>query len=413
VDVVKKNNKKKGLNIKFVLIFSLLLFISFIFFSLMQAPPLNEGDTVLSNVKKGDLIEEVKGYGVLQSKSFLQISSPAAAMVEQVVLKPGAEVDPDSIVMILSSPELRRRVEKARLDLFQSKSNYEQKLNNNKREILEAQEKLLELQMNYKQIELQRTAEEELFRLAIISKILYEQTKMTAEQLKKRIDFSKKKIEQLKNVHTNELESLIKNIQFHEEELASLIDQYDSLNVRAGQKGVLQTLNVELGQRLSLGTNIALVGSTAELIALIKVPQGQASKVNVGQKAIIDIRNRTVQGEVVRIDPVVTDNTVEVEISLGSIEGTGARPQLNVDAVIIIKEKKNTFYIDKPRFKYTPKSEIVLYKIEEEADYAIPKSVLLGMETDRFVEVLSPVNERDSFIISEPGSLHGATIYIK
>ena len=73
-----------------------------------------EKSTLLfGEVKRGDLQVTVDGYGVLRSDKQKLISALSAATVEEVVLKPGAVVKADDVILRLSDPELLQDIEAA------------------------------------------------------------------------------------------------------------------------------------------------------------------------------------------------------------------------------------------------------------------------------------------------------------
>ncbi|NLR16708.1 HlyD family efflux transporter periplasmic adaptor subunit [Pseudoalteromonas peptidolytica] len=409
-----KKEKKKSFNINNKLVFAAILLIAVVCFlySTVNSERAIE-NPILSQVKRGELIQEVKGYGVLQSRTFQQVSAPVDSTIERVILKPGAKVDADSIIMELSSPELSRQVEKAKLDVFKLVSEKQKMANNHRREMLDEKERNLELEMQYQQIKLKKVAESNLYKDGIISSVDYKQTELQAEQLKQRLVFSAEKIEQLALVQKEELSFMEKNISFMEAELKALEQKQRQLLVRAGQDGVLQALNAEVGQRLSIGENIALVGSTSDLVAMIKVPQGQADKVAIGQGVNVGIRSNTVIGKVIRIDPVVTDNTVLIEVALELDEKSGARPQLSVDAAIIINKKEQAYFIDKPNYLKHAKASRMLYKLDEGGKRVSKEHVNFGIESDNYIELLPPVSLDDRFLISEISSFDFESFGVK
>jgi len=60
----------------------------------------------------------------------------------------------------------------------------------------------------------------------------------------------------------------------------------------------LQLVPVEVGQRVTPGTNLARVADPKKLKAEIKIAETQAKDVAIGQKATIDTRNGVVNGHV-------------------------------------------------------------------------------------------------------------------
>ena len=110
------------------------------------------------------------------------------------------------------------------------------------------------------------------------------------------------------------------------EALAALCrEKVGRLRVRAGIEGVLQLIDVEVGQLVMQGGEFARVSNPTRLKAELRLPETLANDVSMGQKAEVDTRNRLIEGEVSRIDPAVIEGTVLVDINLLSKVSWGAR----------------------------------------------------------------------------------------
>ena len=177
-------------------------------------------------------------------------------------------------------------------------------------------------------------------------------------------------------------------------------NRLDRLTVKAGFDGVLQRLSVELGQSLAAGQEIALIGSVQELIALVRVPQSKAQQIFIGQKAIVDTRRDKIVGTVSRIDPVVVENTVEVEIALPDQLPASARPQLSVDAVIITDTLTNITYMKRP-VNGKANSNSRLFRLDDSNNYAMRTDVKFGKEAGRYIEITEGGKVNDVFIVSD------------
>src|ERR1700674_5808814 len=124
--------------------------------------------------------------------------------------------------------------------------------------------------------------------------------------------------------------------------------QVDALHVRAGIDGVLQIVPVEVGQRVTPGTNLARVADTKKLKAEIKIAEMQAKDVTIGQKATINTRNGVVNGHVSRIDPSVVNGTVTVDVAITDPLPNGARPDLSVDGTVELENLKDVLFVGRP-----------------------------------------------------------------
>jgi HlyD family secretion protein len=414
VDILKQKPKKTLLNNKGLMV-TIAVVIVIILVSYAKASlnnvSLARKDLLLATVKQGDIDVTVEGYGKLTSDKLQLITTLTKATVEEILLKPGATVTKESVIVKLANPELQQQVQSAEYSLAESRANLRQLKLNQRRETLTEKSSYLELVSQHKGARLTLTAQNKLVKSGIVKQIDYQESILREDQLKERIEIFKERNEQLKEVHKEAINIQLERIKQVEQRLTIAKDRKNKLVVKAGFDGVLQRLSVNLGQSLSAGQEVALIGSVTELIALIRVPQNQVQLVKIGQNVIVDTRQELIKGKVKRIDPIVDQNTVEVEISFSGKLPKSARPEQNIDAVITAKVLKNIYYIDRPA-NVQAHSITSLYQLNKEMSEAKRVDISLGEKTGRFIEIRTGANLGDQFIISDLSNYKTAKISI-
>lgn len=351
-------------------------------------------------IKRGDLAIQVEGFGKLKSKEQRLLSAPDNAIVEEIILKPGSLVTKDSIIARLSNPQITQQVKDAKRILANTKTSYLQLELNQKREILSVQAQQEQLLSELEIAELKVSAEQKLVTKGIISELTFKRSQLNFRQLSRRITIEKSRLEQLRAVHQKELEIALDKIAQQAEQVAVIAERFNKLTVKAGINGVVQALPVELGQSVNLGQQIALVGSVDSLYAMINVSQSAIEQVAINQVVIIDTRAGNVAGVVSRINPVVKQGMIAIEVSLTGELPNNARPELNVDAIIAIGMLTNTTYIKKP-VNVTAGMKTSLFRLLTDSSQAEQVSITFGQESDEFIEIISIVNTTDTFILSD------------
>lgn len=369
-------------------------------------------DLLLSTVKKGDLQVEINGFGVLRSDKQLLISALTNATVQEIVLKPGAIVTKDSVIVVLANPELQQQVDNASQELAQRKANLRQLKLNQQRELLNESARFAEMEASYATAKVRFEAQTDLVKEGIVSALDYKESQVNVTQLEKRIVIHKQRTEALKLVNQEAISIQLEQIKQQQGQLEIAQNRLERLTVKADFDGVLQRLSVELGQSLSAGQEIALIGSVDELVALIKVPQNAAQQIEIGQQTIVDTRRDKIQGKVTRIDPVVVDNSVEVEVSLPTELPSSARPQLNVDAVIVTDVLTNIAYIDRPANirSYTSSH---LFLVNDSVNKAVRTKVEFGQEAGRYIQVLEGASVDQRLIVSDLTQIKSSQLSIE
>ncbi len=403
MDVVKNKVKKGFVNKKNLSVFSLILAILLLLiFTKLTFNQVNlaKKDLLFATVKNGDIDVTVEGYGKLASEKLQLITTLTRATVKEIRLKPGAKVSKESVIVKLANPELLQQVENAQQELAQINANLRQLKVNQQRELLDEESQLAELEALFETARLRRSAEEKLVSEGIVSQLAYKESVLNEKQLGRRIAILHKRVTQLSLVHREGINIQLERIKQQHGRLNMAKNRMDKLDVKAGFDGVLQKLSVTLGQSLAPGQEVALIGSVTELIALIRVPQSQVQHVAVGQKVEIDTRQDKIMGVVARIDPIVADNTVEIEVSLPKSLPHSARPQQNVDAIITAKTLRNIKYIARP-INAIAKTIVELYQLNSAEDQATKVSIEFGEKTGKFIEIMQGADTDDRFVISD------------
>ena len=417
MDVKKVKPKQSKLQTKPVItafVLGLLAVVTWYVSTTTGGQSVKRSDMLFGTVKQGDLQVEIEGYGALRSDKQVLITALTNATVQEIVLKPGALLTKGSVIVQLANPELQQQVDNATQELSQQKANLRQLKLNQMRELLNESANFAELEARYETAKVRLEAQSGLVKSGIVSALDYKDSLVQEAQLKKRLNIHQQRTEALKLVNQEAINIQLEKIKQQQGQLTTAQNRLERLSVKAGFDGVLQRLSVELGQSLSAGQEVALIGSVQDLIALVRVPQNKAQQIFIGQKAIVDTRRDKVLGTVARIDPVVVDNTVEVEITLPEQLPASARPQLSVDAVIITDTLTNITYMDRP-VNGKANSSTSLFRLDSTnsaSNTAIKTQVKLGREAGRYIEIIDGGKVNDTFILSDLSLLKNSRLTI-
>jgi HlyD family secretion protein len=163
-------------------------------------------------------------------------------------------------------------------------------------------------------------------------------------------------------------------------------------------------LLVEVGQQVTIGTPLARVSDPSRLKAEIRITETQARDIQQGQVAEIDTRNGFIPGRVTRKDPSVVDGTIKVEVALLGALPKGAVPMMNVDGTIELFRLPSVLKMQRPAFGQE-NSNIRLFKMEPDDQYATAVTVQLGQTSVTEVEIRGGLKAGDRVIVSDTSQL--------
>ena len=368
---------------------------------LEPAAPRVDRDTIyLDTVQRGPMVRQVRGTGTLVPERIRWIPATTDGAVESIVIRPGAQVTPDTVIVELSNPELEQTALEARLNLEAAEARYGNRQVEVERDILNQRATLATIEAQLKTARLQADADEQLFTQGLVSSLELQKSQAAVQEYDTRFRIEQERLQ----MATDTVEAQLAVERSEVDRLRTLYElrrrQVEDLRVRAGMPGVLQQVPLEEGQRVTTGTNLARVGDPTVLKAELRIAETQAKDVQIGQTAEVDTRNGVIPGHVTRIDPAVENGTVTVDVALDGALPRGARPDLTVDGTIELERMDDVLFVGRPVFGQE-ESVVSLFRMEADGAHAGRTRVGLGRASVNTIEVLEGLRPGDRVVLSD------------
>jgi HlyD family secretion protein len=374
---------------------------------LEPASPTVERETVwVDTVQRGPMLRQVRGPGTLVPEDVRWISTSVEGRIERIPALPGVTVTPDTVLLEMTNQDLEQNAAEAEAQLKAAQADYLDLQAQLESALLNQQASAEEVESRYQQAKLQAEADEKLAKEGLVPEITYKQSRLRADQLASQTKIEKQRVSKTRSSNQAQLAAQRARVEQNGALHEMRRRQLNSLQVRAGLQGVLQELPVQVGQRVTPGTNLARVARPEKLKAELRIPETQAKDVVVGQRASIDTRNGVVEGRVVRVAPSVQDGTVIVDVALTGALPQGARPDLSVDGTIEIEKLENVLYVGRPAYGQA-NSKVELFKLVEGGKQAVRVPVQLGRSSVNTIEIVSGLNAGDQVILSDTSAQDG------
>jgi HlyD family secretion protein len=370
---------------------------------LQPAAPTVERATVwVDTVKRGPMLRQVRGLGTLVPVDEARRWVPASTQgrVERIVLRPGVQVTPDTIVLELSDPNVQQALNDADQQLRASEADFNSLKARLDAETLNQRAQAAIVKADYQNAQTEREMNEGLAKDGLVSNLVLRQSVVRAESLKTRDGIETDRLKVSEQSARAQLASAQALVDQRKSNLALRRQQVDQLRVRAGMSGVLEQVPVEVGQQVAPGTNLVRVADPTRLKAELRIAETQAKDLTIGQVAQIDTRNGFIAGKVVRIDPAATNGTVTVDVALEGELPRGARPDLSVDGTIELERLDNVLYVGRPAFGQE-QSTVGLFKLDKGTGEASRSQVQLGRSSVNTIEILGGLAEGDEVVLSD------------
>ena len=367
-------------------------------------------DVTVAKVKTQPFSKVISAYGELRPQQQRTLIGRSAGTVMEIRKRPGEQVNADSIVLVLSNPEVDSAVQKAQLDLQKAEAELAALRSDllDQRLSLDNERRLLEAEISTKRAELE--AQEELARNAIVSKLDLRKAQMQLRQLEIKLELATKRVESAETALAAKLSSGELQVQQARYLLEISREKQDALNVRAGMQGVLesQESSLALGQWIAQGASLGIVSSNDSLFAELNVNAADASSVQLGMPVTLSVRGHRVTGEVMRVAPNASQNQVQVDVALQNELPKVARSNIDVRGDIAIVRRDNAHVLPRPAH-YREGDPLMLYQHQQGDQYSVVEVPVLEASKD-YIQLADSVAVGTEFVLSDPANWERASI---
>ena len=363
------------------------------------APSVDREVLSLDGVRRGTMVREVRGPGTLVPEHIRWISALTPARVERIFVQPGTPVTAQTPLLELANPDVQIEALDAQRQLTAAEGELVNLRTNLQGQRLSQAGVVASTRSQYLQAKRDGAVAESLAVIGGLSRNDVSVAREKAEELQTRYDIEKQRLDLLTSAIDSQIAVQREQVTRLRAITAFRLSRVTSLQVHAGEDGVLSELTLQLGQWVVPGTILAKVVQPGKLKAVIRIPETQAPGLAIGQRASVDTRTGFVGGRVIRIDPSAQEGTVTVDIALDSTPAA-ARPDISVDATITIERLTNVLYVGRPAYGQ-PNSTVGMFKLVEHGGYAVRIPVKLGRTSVNAVEIVDGLAEGDSVILSD------------
>jgi HlyD family secretion protein len=371
-----------------------------------QAPPLERATQIFDTVKQEEFVVKVRGLGQLKPADGAVVYIPAltAGRVEKRHLLPGQPVKPDTIIVTLNSPEAQQALQQAELDLRKAENDFINKRVELEAGLLNQQSAAKIIEAELANAELDARSYEELQKENLAPKVIVQQKRTTANELKNRFELEKKKLA----INTEAVKTQLAVTKSTLDQMEAMYklrkQQVENLEVRAGMTGLLQDITALQGQSITVGQAIATVSDPKRLKAEIRITETQAKDIVEGMFATIDTRTGgLIPGRVTRLAPSVVEGTRLIDVRLDGALPPGAVPDLNVEGEVEITRMPNVIQVQRPAFGQE-NSSVRLFRVTPDGNYAEAVTVKFGRTSVTTIQILSGLKVGDKVIVSDTSS---------
>jgi len=345
-------------------------------------------------VRQGDLVVPVSASGVFVEKQKKLLAAPSAGTVEDILVAPGAMVKKGEVVFRLSNARLTEQAQAARVALEKASLDLKEAVLSEKIEAMAQSSRQKELERQLAIEAHERDALRPLMERGIISKLDMARADAKVGGLRSQISEQTDRVALAQDLGASRIAIKEEALKQARDGLTLAQQKVDELKVQSTVDGPVQDVFVEPGQSVAPGEKLALVSSSNDLIAALKIPQAKAPAIAYGNHATLYVQGRAVRGTVVRIDPKVRDDAVQVDVAPDEALPFGVRAAESLSGDIEGAPTSEAIYVERAD-DILPFKERDLYLLS--GNELRRHRVQFGAVSGKYVEIRSGARPGDRF----------------
>lgn len=372
----------------------------------IAAPSVERERVWIERVQRGEMLREARAQGVLAPREIRWVTADTAASVSRILVRPGARVGADTVLMELRNPELLSELRAAGAALAAAKADDAARAMTAESQLLDLKATEAQLSAANELAAAKLQAGEQLKQFGSIAVLTMREYQLNAEQERTLLGLQRERVAKFRETQRAQLDADRARVAQLADAFSLRQQQVDDLSVRASTDGIVQSIAVQEGAQVAAGGNLARIARPGALRAELNVSEIEAKDVQVGQKVAIDTRVGVVAGRVERVDPAVVHNAVEVDVELIGPLPSGARADLSVDGTIEIDRLPNVLYMPRP-VAAREGATLRIFRVDPDGRHARRVSVKLGRTSSSNVEILKGLAPGDRMILSDMTAYDG------
>src|SRR4051794_31730864 len=198
MDIARPDQARKKKRRRLLLGAAALLLIALVTVGLSQlkpaAPTVEKASVWTDTVKQGQMLRQVRGNGTLVPEQIQYVQADTDGRVERILVLPGAEVKPDTVLIELSNPELKQaafdiewQIKGAEAQLIKLQVQLES-------DRLTQEVAVATMKSDYTQSNLEAEADEELAKSGLVPGLIAKRSRAKAEELLLRLELEQKRL---------------------------------------------------------------------------------------------------------------------------------------------------------------------------------------------------------------------------
>lgn len=381
-----------------VSIASLILYV-FVFRDQTKALRVYKEKISLADVNDGAFLEYIPTEGTVLPKQTIRLDAIVGGNVEQKYLEGGVEVQKGDTILRLANDAIQLSYINEQTQTNRLRNDIENTNNSLEQALFRSRNAIINLAFDIEEARDLHERNKKLWADKVISEVDY----LATERRYRRLVASQENV--LKQMRYDSINAITKveqnkeRLVTSEESLDIVKGRLNNLWVTASVSGLLSTVNVEVGQSISQGQNIAQIDDLEGFKVNARVDQHYLPRVYEGLRGTFDFDGGTYTLNIRKKFPEIINGQFVVEMVFEGEVPEKVRRGQTVTIRLQLSEERQAVMIPVGGFFQTTGGNWI-FVLDETGSYATRRKIRIGNKNSRYYEVLEGLQPGERVVVS-------------
>ncbi len=353
----------------------------------------------ISTVTEGEFQEFIPVTGTVLPKTTYYLDAILGGTVEQKYVEEGTMLKKGDKILKLSNPNLQ-------LSALQNEADTYQQINQARNTRLQIQQNSIALQTQlvdavygYKNSKLLYDREKIMWEKKLISQQEFEQQRDKFYHDKEQLYLTQQNYAQDSILKISQLAQISSAINRLQKNLELIRENIDNLTVKAPITGQLTSLDAEIGQSKSPGSQLGIIDAMDGFKVRADIDEFYIARVIKGLHATVDVDGTVYNLIVIKVFPEVKDGKFQVDMNfIGAVPNSIRRGQ-TLQIRLQLSERTRALLLPRGGF-YQKTGGQWVFVLNKAGTEAVKRNISLGRQNPDYFEVLSGLKPGEKVVTS-------------
>lgn len=326
-------------------------------------------------------------------------ATEGGSRVEEIIIKEGTKVKEGDLIARFSNTNLILDISNNEANVSRTTNDLRSTRLQMEKQTLDTKSRLLDLNFELKEKERNYKNNKVLYEQNHISKEEYERSQEAYELTTKRIELFRESWKQDSIFRLTQIKTLEEDADRLQKNLAIVRNRLEALDFRAPVTGELASLNLEVGQVISMGTRIGTIHVLDSYMLKVDIDEHYISRIIRGLKGECEFSSEQYAAHISKVYPEVRNGRFTVDMVFDSVVPKNIRIGQTSRIRLELGESQMAVLIPRGGF-YQSTGGQWIYVVDPSGKFATKRSIRINRQNPRHYEVVEGLEPGERVIVS-------------